>query len=374
MNEWPTGFSAVFCLFAGTTLLPPPPAISDVSARTIRPENRRRLREALGADRLRENVSLAPFTTFQIGGPADLYYEARTADELCRAVRLCRECDIPHFLLGRGANILIGDLGVRGLVIRNAAAHCRVERERERLWVESGAIVYPDVIDTAIEAGLSGLEHYVGIPSTVGGALWQNLHFLSPPPERERTMFIEEVLHSADLLTEENERKTVGRDYFRFGYDYSILHDREDVVLAATFQLTEGAPERMRAIAEANLQWRGERHPPLDDEPSAGSIFKKIEGVGAGRLIDECGLKGLRIGGAEITHRHANIMINRANARASDVRALIQHVQHAVEEETGYRLEPEISFIGDFAPPSEAEPTFAEREAGLVSAEERAAR
>ena len=341
---------------------------------SLPPESRERLREHLGADRLREDVTLAPFTTFQIGGPAELYYEARTADELCRAVRLCRSCDIPYFLLGRGANILIGDRGVRGLVIHNAAAHREVRPARKQLWVESGALVYPDVIDAAIAAGLSGLEHYVGIPSTVGGALWQNLHFLAPPPDRARTMFIEEVLHRAELLTEENERKTVGADYFEFGYDYSILHDRADVVLAATFQLEEGDPERMRAVAEANLQWRGARHPPLDDEPSAGSIFQKIEGVGAGRLIDECGLKGLRIGGAEITHRHANIMINREQARAADVRALIEHVQRAVEEQTGYCLKPEISFIGDFAPPSDTEPTFAEKPADLVSAEEQAVR
>jgi UDP-N-acetylmuramate dehydrogenase len=98
-------------------------------------------------------------------------------------------------------------------------------------------VVYPDLIEATVAAGLSGLEHYVGIPSTVGGALWQNLHFLSPPPERERTMFIEEVVESADLLTAENERKTVDHDYFDFGYDYSILHDRDDLVLAATFQL-----------------------------------------------------------------------------------------------------------------------------------------
>ena len=344
--------------------------------RTFRPENLRRLREALGADRLRENAPLAPFTTFKIGGPADLLYESQSAGELCQAVRLCREHGIPHFLLGRGANILIGDRGFRGLVIRNTARHFEVRPEKHQLWVESGATVYPDVIETAVSAGLSGLEHYVGIPSTVGGALWQNLHFLSPPPERERTMFIEEVLHSAELLTEENERKTVDKGYFRFGYDYSILHDRQDVVLAATFQLAPGDEKRMREIVDANLQWRSERHPPLEPpseaEPSAGSIFKKIEGVGAGRLIDECGLKGLRIGGAEITHRHANIIINRARARAADVRALIDHVQETVERETGHRLEPEISFIGDFLPPSDAEPTFAEKPDGLVSAEERA--
>lgn len=308
---------------------------------------RDRLRRLLGPDRVREGVVLAPFTTFQIGGPADLYYEARSADELARAVTAARETGIPWFLLGLGANILIGDRGFRGLVIRNAARAMRVLQEERRVWSESGAVVWPDLIELAVAHGLSGLEHYPGIPSTVGGALWQNLHFLSPAPARERTMFIAEVTHSAEILSEEGDRGTVGVEYFQFGYDESILHRRRDVVLAATFQLEPGDPDRMRKIIEENLEWRRERHPPLDTEPSAGSIFKKIEGIGAGRLIDECGLKGTRIGGAMVTHRHANILINAGGATAADVRALIAHIQEAVEQRTGYRLEPEISFVGE---------------------------
>jgi len=119
-------------------------------------------------------------------------------------------------------------------------------------------------------------------------------------------------------------------------------------VLAATFQPAPEDPERMRRIVEENLQWRRERHPPLDTEPSAGSIFKKIEGIGAGRLIDQCGLKGTRIGGAMITQRHANIFINTGGATAADVRALIARCQEVVEKETGYRLEVEISLVGEF--------------------------
>jgi UDP-N-acetylmuramate dehydrogenase len=304
--------------------------------------------QALGSDRLLRGVALAPHTTFKIGGPADYLYEARNADELARAVLLARENRVPFFLLGLGANILVGDGGFPGLVIRNAAGGVSVDADAHQVRAESGAIVYPDLIETCVSHGLSGLEHYVGIPSTVGGAMWQNLHFLSPPPERERTMFIEEVVLEAEILSEENERRTVDRDYFQFGYDYSILHERGDVVLSTTFQLTPADEAHTREIMEANLQWRAERHPPLDSEPSAGSIFKKIEGIGAGRLIDECGLKGTRIGGAEITQRHANIMINRGDATAADVRALIAHVQDVVERETGYRLEPEIAFVGKF--------------------------
>lgn len=298
--------------------------------------------------RLQTDVTLAPFTTFKIGGPADWYLEVRTDDELALAVRTAASLDVPWFVLGVGANILIGDRGFRGIVIRNRADRMSMDRASGRLRAESGAIFYPDLIELAVSNGFSGVEHYVGIPSTVGGALWQNLHFLSPPPERERTMFLEEVLHEAELLTEEGDRRTVGVDYFDFGYDYSILHDRRDVVLSATFQLVPADVEWMRSVMRENIEWRRLRHPPLDTEPSAGSIFKKIEGIGAGRLIDECGLKGKRIGGAEITHRHANIMINRDGATAADVVALIQHVQDVVLRETGYALEPEILFVGEF--------------------------
>ncbi|HET6566984.1 MAG TPA: UDP-N-acetylmuramate dehydrogenase, partial [Rhodothermales bacterium] len=321
---------------------------------SVEPAAFKALRDAFGDERLRRDEILAPYTTFKIGGPADLFFSAQTADELATAIRIAREHDVHFFLLGLGANILVGDAGYRGLVIRSGARHTKIDAAKHQLWTESGAVVFPDLINLAVEHGLSGLEHYVGIPSTVGGALWQNLHFLSPPPERERTMFIAEMLHEAELLTEEGERRTVGVDYFNFGYDYSILHDRKDVVLSATFQLAPGDKERMRYVMEENLKWRRERHPPLDTEPSAGSIFQKIEGIGAGRLIDQCGLKGTRIGGAEITHRHANIMINRGGATASDVRALIAYVQETVERETGYFLKPEIAFVGAFNPPTEA--------------------
>ena len=313
-----------------------------------------RLTELLGAGRIHRNVVLAPYTTFKIGGPADLFVEATSSDELEQIIQIARSHDLNHFLLGCGANILVGDRGFRGLIIHNAATRIQVDAESALVFAESGAIFYPNVIDAATDAGLQGIEHYVGIPSTVGGALWQNLHFLSPPPDRERTMFIAEVLHEAEILAEEGERRTVGVDYFKFGYDYSILHDRDDIVLSATFQLEPGDRETMRRTMDANLQWRAERHPPLTTEPSAGSIFKKIEGIGAGRLIDEAGLKGTRVGGAEITRRHANIMINRGDAKAADVQALILIVQKAVRERFDLDLEPEIAFVGDFDPPTSA--------------------
>jgi UDP-N-acetylmuramate dehydrogenase len=205
-----------------------------------------------------------------------------------------------------------------------------------------------DLIADSVRRGLSGLEHYVGIPSTVGGAVWQNLHFLSPAPERERTMFIEEVFDSAELLNERNERRVIDRAYMQFGYDTSVLHHGHEIALSVTFQLASGDTGAMHRIMQENLSWRGARHPWLEIHPSAGSIFKKIEGVGAGRLVDQCGLKGFRIGDAQISHIHANIMVNLGHATAGDVRALIAHAQQCVFEKFGQRLEPEIGFIGEF--------------------------
>ena len=300
----------------------------------------------LDRSRLRLSVPLAPYTTFRIGGPADVLLEAQTADELATAIAAARLAGVPWFVLGLGANVLIGDRGIRGLVIRNAAAAHTISPEG-KLWSESGAVMQDLVLDTA-RAGWSGLEHYIGIPSTVGGALWQNLHFLSPAPERERTMFIAEVFESCEILAVEGDRRVVDAGYIKFGYDDTVFHHRRDVVLSATFQLTKGDPARLHQVLQENLSWRGSRHPWLQIHPSAGSIFKKIEGVGAGRLIDQCGLKGFRVGDAQISHIHANILVNLGHATASDVRALVAHAQTAVKKQFGYELQPEIGFIGDF--------------------------
>jgi UDP-N-acetylmuramate dehydrogenase len=304
------------------------------------------LESTLGRGRVLRDKPLAPYTTFKVGGPADLYYEAQSADELASAVTAARKLSLPYFVLGLGANILVGDRGFRGLVIRNAASHHRFSDDG-KLWTESGAVV-KNLIQESVRLGWSGLEHYVGIPSTVGGAIWQNLHFLSPAPERERTMFIAEVFESCEILSEEGERRTVGADYVKFGYDDSVFHHRDDVILSVDFRLQRGDQPTMQRIMQENLSWRGGKHPWLEWHPSAGSIFKKIEGVGAGRLIDQCGLKGKRIGDAQISHIHANIMVNLGQATASDVRTLIKLAQDTVEDRFKQRLEVEIGFIGEF--------------------------
>lgn len=235
-------------------------------------------RGTLAAERLRANEPLAPYTTFKIGGPADVLYDATSADDLAEAVRLARATGTNHFVLGLGANILVGDKGFRGVVIRNAARGHRFVDDTG-LRAESGATIR-DLIFATIDRGLSGLEHYIGIPSTVGGAVWQNLHFLSPAPERARTMFIAEVVEAVELLTAAGERVTVDQTAMQFGYDTSRLHHTTDVALAVTFRLTPGDPFVMHRILQENLSWRGARHPWLDIHPSARVDLPEDRGGG----------------------------------------------------------------------------------------------
>jgi UDP-N-acetylmuramate dehydrogenase len=253
---------------------------------------------------------------------------------------------VPYFVLGLGANVLVADRGFRGLVIRNLARGVEY-RPGGRVWAESGVVI-ADLIKETVARGLGGLEHYVGIPSTVGGAVWQNLHFLSPAPARERTMLIEEVFESAELLTAEGERRVVDRAYMQFAYDFSVLHVKPDIALSVTFALEPADPAVLHRILQENLSWRGGKHPWLEYHPSVGSIFKKIEGVGAGRLIDQVGLKGHRLGGAQISHIHANIFVNLGGATAAEVVELIRLAQEKVKAETGYGIETEIGLVGDF--------------------------
>lgn len=305
------------------------------------------LESRLGPGTIRVGVPLAPLTTFQIGGPADLFFSATSPDELVAVLTEAKESGIPTFLLGRGANILVGDGGFRGLVIHVELGGIEF-LDPVRVRVGAGVEIFPHLIRATVEQGLGGLHHFVGIPSSVGGAIWQNLHFLSPAPLRERTVFIEEFVESAEILSESGRREEVAQDYFRFGYDYSILHDRDDVVLSVTFHLEPQDRLELNRVMEENLSWRKERHPDLGRFPSAGSVFRKVEGVGAGRLIDQCGLKGKTHGRAQIFEGHANIIVNLGGARATDVLALMALAQERVFAETGQTLAPEITLVGEF--------------------------
>jgi len=273
-------------------------------------------------DTIQKNVLLASHTTFGIGGPADYFVKAHSKEDLVGSILYAREHTLPFFVLGSGANILISDKGFRGLVIKNEAK--KVSIANTLLTAESGAEI-TDLIDKTAKRGLSGLEHYAGIPSTVGGALWQNLHFLSP--DRTYTEYIGSIIHRAEILTEDGHVRSVDREYFNFTYDFSILHEKKDIVLEATFLLTKEDPQELKKRIHQNILWREAKHPEGAIKTSAGSIFKKLEGYGAGRLIQQVGLKGFAIGGAKISEKHANFIVNTGNATAEDVLAVIREVK-----------------------------------------------
>jgi len=288
-----------------------------------------------------KNKILAPYTTFKIGGPADFFVEASSPEELSLAVCEARRLRFPYLILGRGANILIPDAGFRGLVIHNVSK--KIEFLNDNLIQTESGVLISSLIANCLQKNLSGFEYFAGIPSTVGGALWNNLHFLSP--DRTKTIFISEIIESAIILDENNEARKVSREYFEFDYDKSILQVKPVVILSVTFRLYLKPRLMIQKIIDENLIWRKEKQPTLDEYPSAGSIFKKIDKIGAGRLIEQAGLKGRTIGQAMISTKHANFIVNLGQAKAQDVLELIQLIQQTVDKKFGYHLEPEIKII-----------------------------
>jgi UDP-N-acetylmuramate dehydrogenase len=297
----------------------------------------------LNIKNLKKNVVLSPYTTYKIGGPAKYFVVVRTKQELIDCINEARSKEIPYFLLGLGANILISDKGFNGLVIKNETNSFSLKDSI--LTAESGTTI-SDLIEFTKNENLSGLEHFSGIPSTVGGAIWQNLHFLTP--DRKDTYYIESIIDSVEILNTDGSLSVVDKNYFKFGYDYSILHDEEIIVTEARLKLKKLEKEKIQKQIDENIKWRNEKQPQLVDFPSCGSVFKKIEGVGAGRLIEKSGLKGYRVGGIQVSEKHANYLVNTGNATASDVVKLIKTIQDKVLEETGYKLETEIKMIGEF--------------------------
>lgn len=290
-----------------------------------------------------KNVLLAPYTTYKIGGSADYFYRAKDKNSLVKAIVWARENKFPYFVLGLGANILFGDKGFRGLVIKNECQNILI---KENIITVDSGVTIADLIEETKNKNLSGFEHYAGIPSTIGGALWQNLHFLSP--DRKDTVFIESILNSAEILGENNKIVSVTKDFFKFGYDYSILHDKKLIVTEATFVLEYKNKDLIEKQIKENLKWRNEKQPQLPEFPSCGSVFKKIDGVGAGRLIEAVGLKGFQIGGAKISEKHANYIVNTGNASAEDVLKVISTIKDKIKASSGHEMTTEISLIGEF--------------------------
>lgn len=292
------------------------------------------LAEALGP-RVQREAPLAPFTAIHVGGPADLLIVAESVDELARAVGAARRHGVPFHVLGGGCNVLVADEGVRGLVIINRAASISFEDCLVR--AASGARLARLARET-IDSSLAGMAWAAGLPGTVGGAVVGNAGAFDGD--------IADTLCSGTVLEPDGEIVERENVWFDFTYRGSRLKSAVGptwVVLAATFELKPGDKETLQAQAEEALGWRKTHHPTGS---TMGSTFKNPSGHYAGRLIEQAGLKGYRVGGARISEQHANFIINDGEATASDVLALIEHSQAEVERQLAVRLALEIELLG----------------------------
>lgn len=285
---------------------------------------------------------LARFTTMRVGGPADLFVVAHNRMELRALIRLARARGVPHVVLGRGSNVVISDRGVRGLVIQDRAEGSRIDGER--YTAEAGVPMARAATETQ-KAGLSGLEFGLAIPGSVGGAVWANAG--------AHDADVAAVLESADVLRGDGTEARLPAAELELAYRESRFKrppgpgEATDWVLAATFVLRPADATTIRDRLDEIRRWR-QAHQPLG-LPSAGSVFRNPPGDSAGRLIDAAGLKGVRIGGAVVSEKHANFIVNDRKGSAADVRRLGDHVRSTVEATHGIRLGYEIVFVGDWA-------------------------
>jgi UDP-N-acetylmuramate dehydrogenase len=283
---------------------------------------------------------LSRFTTMRVGGPADLFAEVRNLFELRAIVRFARSREIPLFLLGRGSDVVISDQGMAGLVVLNRAGQQRVEGTR---YTADSGIPMAKAATATKDAGLSGLEFGLAIPGTVGGAVWANA---GAHESDVASRLVEASVIRADGHEEILTVSALGLEY-RDSVLKAAQSGAPEVVTWAAFELELASPEVIAERLDEIRRWR-QAHQPLG-LPSAGSVFRNPDGDSAGRIIDELGLKGRRLGGAVVSERHANFIVNDARGSASDVRRLAEAVQRAVLRERGVALRFEIEFAGDWS-------------------------
>ena len=309
-----------------------------------------RLRERLG-DTLLVDEPMRRHTTFRIGGPADFFYAARTSGELVAALRAAHELGLPVFLLGGGSNLLVADDGVRGLVVHDACDHVAFDGNEAR--ADCGADVH-GLIERCRDAGLAGLEFAAGLPGTLGGALFGNAGCYG----RDLGSRVVECTHvTLDGATVE----TRPAAWYEFGYRDSRLKRDPRVLLSCRLRLEPGDRAAIQREIDEKLALRRAKHPDWRTEPTAGSYFKNLppdwrtpgaklspgtRRVAAGQLLDECGCRGLRVGGAVVFARHANMIVNEGGATAADVLALAALMKERVRERFGVVLEEEVMFLG----------------------------
>ncbi|MBT9771879.1 MAG: UDP-N-acetylmuramate dehydrogenase [Coprococcus sp.] len=300
-----------------------------------------KLSEAAGADHILKDEPMSAHTTFRIGGPADYFVVPEDAASLGRGVALCRAEGVDYFITGNGSNLLVGDGGYRGVVfhICHTMDDVAYEEKGTELLVEAGAGVMLSSLARQVSSkGYTGFEYATGIPGTLGGGVTMNAGAYGGE--------ISDNLLWAELMDETGAVLRLERDRLKLSYRHSVMMEQSLVVLRAGFYFTKGDA---MAITEkvAELSRSRKEKQPLE-YPSAGSTFKRPEGYFAGKLIQDCGLKGFRVGDAMVSEKHSGFVINVGHATAADVMTLIRHVQQEVDRQFCVRIEPEVRMIGEF--------------------------
>lgn len=276
-------------------------------------------------------------TTFRVGGNADYFVMPKTVQEVKEAVALCRAHDMDYYVVGNGSNLLVSDAGYRGAIIQIYNEMNQIEIDGTTVKVQAGALL-SKIGSAALKAGLTGFEFAAGIPGTVGGAVVMNAGAYGGETK--------DILKSATVLTQDGEVLTLYNRELELGYRTSVIAKKGYIVLEAEYELKEGDVETIRATMD-DLKTRRVTKQPLE-YPSAGSTFKRPEGYFAGKLIQDAGLRGYRVGGAMVSEKHCGFVINAEDATASDVLELIHQISDKVYEQFGVRLEPEVKVLGEF--------------------------
>ena len=291
----------------------------------------------LGKDRVLVDEPMKRHTTFRIGGPADFFLLPSTVDEVRGILEICREEELPYFILGNGSNLLVSDKGYRGVIIQLYRNFSNISVEGNEICASSGALL-SQIAAAARNASLTGFEFAGGIPGTLGGAVFMNAGAYGGE--------LKDVLKEAVVMTEQGEILTLPVEKLDMGYRTSRIKKAGYLVLEARLVLEQGDMDKIRDITKDLTEKRVSKQPL--EYPSAGSTFKRPEGYFAGKLIMDSGLRGYQVGGAQVSEKHCGFVINKGNATAADVLTLIENVREKVQEQFGVTLEPEVKFLGEF--------------------------
>lgn len=300
-------------------------------------EIRKMFCDLLGEDRVFTEEAMSQHTTFKIGGPADYFLMPDKGEDVGRVIKICKEKEIPYFILGNGSNLLVGDGGYRGAVIQIYRNMSSVTVEGNEITAQAGALLSA-VAAAAKNASLTGFEFAGGIPGTIGGAVVMNAGAYGGE--------MKDVLTEVTVMNAEGDIFTLPTEELELGYRTSIIKIAGYIVLEAKIRLKEGDPEVIRETMK-DLTIRRTTKQPLE-YPSAGSTFKRPEGYFAGKLIMDSGLAGYQVGGAQVSEKHCGFVINAGDATARDVRTLMDNVRDIVYKKYGVTLEPEVKFLGEF--------------------------